>query len=265
MMKDILTRIVEDKRLEVAAARRAVSIEEMREKALSSPESKRSMSGALAGSASGIISEFKRKSPSKGWIHADADPQAVIPDYQAGGASALSILTDEKYFGGRLDFIRDIRPKIGIPILRKDFIIDEYQLLEAREAGADAVLLIAACLEQDECLDLIEKAHSLGLEVLLETHSVKEVGYASLPADMIGVNNRNLGTFCTDIRNSFEMAQALKETSEGKVLVSESGISSPETVKRLRKEGFRGFLMGENFMKEPDPGKALHEFIEGLC
>jgi len=264
-MQDILSQIVTDKRIEVAEAKTRRPIEELRAAALAAPRSARSMSAALAGSASGIISEFKRKSPSKGWIHEDADPMEVIPSYQANGASALSILTDYKYFGGCLDFIRNIRPHVDIPILRKDFIIDEYQLLEAREVGADAVLLIAACLTLDECKDLLDKAHGLGLEVLLETHSESEMAYAELGADMVGINNRNLGTFHTDIQNSFNLAAVLKSKAIDKVLVSESGISDPEKVKALRAEGFRGFLMGENFMKNADPGKSLKEFIAALC
>jgi len=263
-MADILTQIVADKRIEVAAAKAALPLEELRAKALAAPRSPRSMSAALAASASGIISEFKRKSPSKGWIHEDADPMAVIPEYQANGASALSILTDEKYFGGCLDFIRRIRPHVDIPILRKDFIIDEYQLYEAREVGADAVLLIAACLTLDECASLLAKAHELGLEVLLETHSESEMEYAKLGADMVGINNRNLGTFHTDIQNSFILAEALKANAVDKVLVSESGISDSAKVRELREKGFRGFLMGENFMKHELPGKALKDFIAEL-
>ncbi|MBQ0044443.1 MAG: indole-3-glycerol phosphate synthase TrpC [Bacteroidales bacterium] len=263
-MKDILTEIVADKRLEVEAARSRRPLDAVREAALAAPRSTRSMRAALASSPYGIISEFKRKSPSKGWIHEDADPMVVIPAYQASGASALSILTDSKYFGGCQDFIRRIRPQVDIPILRKDFIIDEYQLYEAREIGADAVLLIAACLSVDECRTLIGKAHELGLEVLLETHSPEEMEYAGLDADMVGINNRNLGTFHTDIQNSFDLADALRANAIDKVLVSESGISDPAKVRALRQKGFKGFLMGENFMKHEDPGKALKEFIAAL-
>lgn len=268
-MKDILSEIVEDKKIEVAASKKEIPFERLKDMALACPKSPRSMKESLKSSPYGIISEFKRKSPSKGWIHEDADPIQVIPKYQKSGASALSILTDYKYFGGTAEFVKRVRPLVDIPILRKDFIIDEYQLLQAREMGADAVLLIAACLEKEQCFELLEKAHDLGLEVLLETHSPSELEYISEDVDMVGVNNRNLGTFHTDIQNSFDMAEALKDAvsqkaSKSPVLVSESGISNPETVKRLRQAGFRGFLMGENFMKQQDPGKALEEFIEGL-
>lgn len=269
-MKDILSEIVADKAVEVAKAKEILPLEALKEMALAAPRSTRSMKEALASSSSGIISEFKRKSPSKGWIHKEADPMVVIPSYEASGASAISILTDFKYFGGCQDFISGLRSQISIPILRKDFIIDEYQLYEARLIGADAVLLIAACLEKEQCQNLLLKAHELGLEVLLETHSPSELEYITEEVDMVGVNNRNLGTFHTDIQNSFNMAEALKAAVKEKayasspVLVSESGISNPETVSELRKAGFRGFLMGENFMKTENPGNTLKTFITHL-
>lgn len=263
-MEDILHKIVADKRIEVAETKASLPIDELRAIAEAAPRSTRSMSAALASSASGIIAEFKRKSPSKGWIHEDAVPADVVPAYQQYGASAVSILTDARYFGGCLDYIKEMRPLTDIPILRKDFIIDEYQLLEARAAGADAVLLIAACLSLNECAELAHKAHELGLEVLLETHSEEELAYTGLDVDMVGINNRDLGTFHTDIANSFRMAEALKAGAGTKVLVSESGISDPAKVRELREKGFRGFLMGENFMKREDPGLALKEFISAL-
>lgn len=258
-MADILSQIVADKRIEVDEAIALISREHMRELALAAPRSPRSMKAALASSPSGIISEFKRKSPSKGWIHEDAKPMDVVTSYASAGASALSILTDYKYFGGYQDYIKAVRPHVDIPILRKDFIIDEYQLLEARYIGADAVLLIAACLTKEKCSELAAKAHELGLEVLLETHTPAELEYVTPDIDMVGVNNRNLGSFHTDVQNSFDMAAALPS---GHVLVSESGISNPQTVKALREAGFRGFLIGENFMKNDNPGAALEQFIK---
>ena len=237
-------------------------------------EKRRSLKQALLASETGIIAEFKRKSPSKGWIHADARPEAVVPAYAAAGAAALSILTDETYFGGTLEFIRRVRPLVDLPILRKDFIIDPVQLVEARQAGADAVLLIAACLSREDCAALTAEAHRLGLEVLLEIHSPEELDYITPDIDVVGVNNRHLGSFVTDVRASFELAPRLEEIrrssrrmTEGEsrpVLISESGISDPGTVKKLREAGFRGFLMGETFMKQPDPGAALAEFIQAL-
>lgn len=232
------------------------------------------MKRALASSPAGIIAEFKRRSPSKGWIYKTAKADEIPAAYEAAGASAISILTDEKFFGGSLRDIRTARPLVDIPILRKDFIIDEYQLLQAHIAGADAVLLIAACLTQEECADLTAQAHALGLEVLLEIHSPRELAYISKDVDMVGVNNRNLGTFVTDVKNSFHIAEKLRQipaTAQDSsdspslpLLVSESGISHPETICRLRAAGFRGFLIGETFMKTPQPGDALKGFIQGI-
>ena len=231
---------------------------------------RRSLKQALLDSPTGIIAEFKRKSPSKGWIHADARPEAVVPAYAAAGAAALSILTDESYFGGSLDYIRQVRPLVDLPILRKDFIIDPYQLYQAAEAGADAVLLIAACLSRADCAALTAEAHRLGLEVLLEIHDAAELDYVSPEVDVVGVNNRHLGSFVTDVQTSFDLAPLLPPPSTttaqatGTVFVSESGIGDPETVRKLRAAGFRGFLMGGHFMKNPDPGAALADFIRAI-
>ena len=207
----------------------------------------------------GIIAEFKRKSPSRGWIHPDVEPEQVVPGYAEAGAAALSVLTDEPYFGGRQEFIGRVRPLVpSTPILRKDFIVDEYQLFEARAVGADAVLLIAADLTPAEFRALLATAHQLRLEVLLEVHDPRELDYVQPEVDMIGVNNRHLGTFHTDVRQSFSIAGLLPPDS---VLVSESGISDPATVRSLRQAGFSGFLIGETFMREADPAAALRDFI----
>lgn len=282
---DILSEITDHKRIEVELQKQAVSPEQLREQVCdlmeNSPAPRRSMKRALASSPAGIIAEFKRRSPSKGWIYETAKADEIPAAYEAAGASAISILTDAKFFGGSLRDIRMARPLVDIPILRKDFIIDEYQLLQARIAGADAVLLIAACLTQEECADLTARAHALGLEALLEIHSPRELAYISKDVDMVGVNNRNLGTFVTDVENSFRIAGQLRQTiadarnipdAQGSsdtprnlpLLVSESGISHPETICRLRTAGFRGFLIGETFMKTPQPGDALKGFIQGI-
>ncbi|NLZ20287.1 MAG: indole-3-glycerol-phosphate synthase [Bacteroidales bacterium] len=264
-LTDVLSDIIKTKREELAA--------------LMAP--KRSLRRALAESETGIIAEFKRKSPSKGWIHADVRPEEVVPAYAAAGAAALSILTDEPYFGGSLDYIRRVRPLVDIPILRKDFIIDPFQLYQAAEAGADAVLLIAACLSRNACAALTAEAHRLGLEVLLEIHSPEELDYVTPEVDVVGVNNRHLGTFVTDVQTSFDLAPlliqraGLTRRADGTpsttpahatrpILISESGLSDPATVRRLREAGFRGFLMGEQFMKQSDPGAALADFIQAL-
>ena len=217
---------------------------------------------ALKNSTSGIIAEFKRKSPSKGWIARNASPERTAYSYQTNGATALSILTDSEYFGGSNVHIRLARQmKVYIPILYKNFIIDEYQLYQARVCGASAVLLIAACLSKEQCKNLIHKAHELELEVLLEMHSEEETEYAELEPDMCGINNRNLGTFDTDVNNSFNLIQHLPADA---VKVSESGISDVDTIRQLKTVGYQGFLIGETFMKEPDPGLALSQFIAQL-
>ncbi|MCD7926350.1 MAG: indole-3-glycerol phosphate synthase TrpC [Bacteroides sp.] len=260
-MKDILDEIIAHKQIEIELQKAAIS-QDLLINNCNEPTPRVSMRASLAASPSGIIAEFKRRSPSKGWIKEEGKADLIPPAYQAAGASTLSILTDEKFFGGTLKDIRAARPQVQLPILRKDFIIDEYQLYQARIVGADAVLLIAAALDKEQCKALAIKAHELELEVLLEIHSEQELEYVNENIDMIGVNNRNLGTFHTEVENSFRLAERLPKEM---LLVSESGISTPETVKQLRAAGFRGFLIGENFMKTPDPGKALQEFIKELA
>ena len=245
-MKDILQEIVENKQRENALLKAV----------------KPSMRQALLDSDTGIIAEFKRKSPSKGWIKEDGRPDVIPLSYQQNGAAALSILTDRDYFGGDDEFIRAARKSgVTLPILYKNFVIDEMQLYQAALCGASAVLLIAACLTRQRCRELIDHAHSLGLEVLLEMHSEQELEYAALEPDMCGINNRNLGSFVTDVENSFRLASKLPADA---VKVSESGISSPQTIAALRQAGFRGFLIGESFMKTTDPGQALAGFIKSL-
>lgn len=232
------------------------------------PRSYRSMRLSLLASPSGIIAEFKRRSPSKGWIKQEAQAEEIPPAYAGAGAAALSILTDEKFFGGSLRDLRTARPLVNRPILRKEFIIDEYQLLQTRVAGADAVLLIAACLHKEECAALASRARELGLEVLLELHDESELDYLTANVDMVGINNRHLGSFATDVQHSFTLAATLRaqiaSLPQAPVLVSESGISSPDTVKQLRDAGFRGFLIGETFMKTEAPGDTLRHFIQQI-
>lgn len=275
---DILSEIIAHKRTEVELQKQSVSPEQLREQVQKLMESssvpRHSMRQALASSPTGIIAEFKRRFPSKGWIYETAKAEEIPAAYETAGASALSILTDEKFFGGSLRDISTARPLVDIPILRKDFIIDEYQLLQARIVGADAVLLIAACLTQKECTTLTTQAHALGLEVLLEIHNPSELPYINKEVDMLGVNNRNLGTFVTDVKNSFRIARQLQQAIGSKkgasdvrnmpILVSESGISHPETIRSLRAAGFRGFLIGEAFMKTDHPGDTLKDFISPI-
>ena len=262
-MADILETIVANKRKEVERQKQAVSLQTL--VALGGDRLERptrSMRQALATSETGIIAEFKRKSPSKGWLHPGAQVQEVLPFYAEGGASACSILTDGNFFGGSLTDLQQARRLVEIPLLRKDFIIDPYQLYQARVMGADAVLLIAACLSKEECAQLAATAHSLQLEVLLEVHNAEELDHVNADIDMLGVNNRHLGTFDTDVKHSFKLIEQLKGYDP--LLVSESGISQTETVKLLRAAGFRGFLIGETFMKTAQPGETLRNFIEAL-
>jgi len=257
---DILEEIVANKRLEVKRFKQELSEREIHRRVEAILDfGVASMSQALTASDTGIIAEFKRRSPSKGWIKEEGRADVIPLSYQQNGASALSILADEKYFGGCDDFIRTARHSgVKIPVLYKNFVIDEYQLFQARLCGASAVLLIAADLSLSECKSLLNTAHQLGMEVLLEMHSNQELEYAGLEPDMCGINNRNLGSFVTDVENSFRLAELLPKDA---VKVSESGISNPDTVRALRAAGFRGFLIGETFMKTPDPGLALKNFI----
>lgn len=262
-MTDILEEIVAWKRVELASLKEQLPEREMHKRVeamLDKPVP--SMKSFIAESKTGIIAEFKRKSPSKGWIHEDAEVEEVAVAYEKNGASAVSILTDEKYFGGQDDFVvRARKAGLSLPVLYKNFIVDEYQLFQARLCGASAALLIAAALTKDEYRQLNRTAHELGLETLLEMHSEKETEYADHAPDLCGVNNRNLGTFVTDVQNSFRLAAVLPKDA---VKVSESGIGSTQTIKRLRMAGYSGFLIGESFMKADNPGQALQTFISQL-
>ncbi len=207
--------------------------------------------------ASGIIAEFKRKSPSKGVINDRVDLLEVTKGYQDAGASAVSILTDEYFFGGDDQDVVRAREVLDIPILRKEFIIDEYQVHEAKALGADLILLIAACLTKEEVVRFSTVARSLGLEVLLELHDEDELGHVCETIDLVGINNRSLKTFDVNIARSLRMAGQLPKD---KLKVAESGIDDPAQVKLFRENGYSAFLIGENFMKTNDPGIALQEF-----
>lgn len=262
-MKDILQEIVDYKRVEVEQSKTLVPPSLLYRRVEELPTiSNVSMKASLIQSESGIIAEFKRKSPSKGWIKEEGRADVIPLDYEKNGAAALSILTDRHFFGGDDEYIATARRSgVTIPILYKNFIIDEYQLFQARCCGATAILLIAAALSVKECRALQQTAHELGMETLLEMHSAEELEYARIGPDLCGINNRNLGSFVTNVENSFRLAELLPHDA---VKVSESGISNPKTVSALREAGFRGFLIGENFMKSENPGKALNDFIANL-
>jgi len=260
-MKDILSEIVAHKKVEVARQKARIPLSDLDEQLSQADIPFCSLREALVNSETGIIAEFKRRSPSKGWINQSADAGSVTKGYEAGGASALSVLTDERFFGGTLGDLRDAVQTVKIPVIRKEFIVDEYQLLEAKLSGASAILLIAAAITPQECKRFTELAHLMHLDVLLELHDERETDYITPLNTIIGINNRNLGSFVTDIQKSFKMINLLPREA---VLVSESGISDAEIVKELREAGYKGFLIGENFMKADNPGESLRNFIQEI-
>lgn len=257
---NILETIIEQKKIEVADRKQQtpVALLERMEWFSKIPFSLRKF--LLDGNKTGIIAEFKRKSPSKGWINADADTGAVTTAYTQHGASGLSVLTDEKFFGGSLDDLKKARTN-NIPVLRKDFIVDTYQVLEAKAVGADVILLIAANLTPRQVKILASTAKNLGLEVLLEIHNEKELEHICDEVDIVGVNNRNLKTFEVSIETSVYLAGLIPAD---KIKISESGISDAKTIQELKKYDYKGFLIGENFMKAPDPAIAFAAFVEQL-
>ncbi|MDR1500074.1 MAG: indole-3-glycerol phosphate synthase TrpC [Tannerellaceae bacterium] len=265
--EDILHRIIARKHIELKRQKEAVSLHTML--AMGDERIERpiySLRKALAASPTGIIAEFKRRSPSGRHIAQGALVADVIPAYQKAGAAACSILTDESFFGGSLGDLRSARRLTTLPLLRKDFIIDPYQVYQARIMGADAILLIASALTPGDCASLASTAHSLGMETMLEVHTPDEMlAYLTSHIDILGVNNRNLGTFDTDTTNSLRLSRHIGVADHSMlILVSESGISDPATIMRLRAAGFRGFLIGTALMKEAQPGDALAKLIGGL-
>ena len=261
-MNDILQIIAENKRREIEARYpysteiRYYDEDEVFEKAVYS------MSKSLREKEVGIIAEFKRRSPSKGDIFPMADVAEIIPEYLNNGAAACSVLTDTRFFGGAdtdLALARTLSE--SMPLLRKDFIVSEIQIKEARILGASAILLIAAILAKEELEKFNAYAHSLGLESLVEIHDIKELDKLTFQPDMLGVNNRNLSSFHTDVTHSYQLARLLPQEC---VLVAESGIKTPEDVKRLRDVGFSGFLIGEAFMSSSNPGKTLQRFLHEI-
>lgn len=251
----ILDTIIARKKEEITVSKAKIPIEQLRNSELFTRKSfslKESVKNK-----SGIIAEFKRKSPSKGIINDQVQPLDVVPAYEHFGASGISILTDRDFFGGDFDDILNVRKHINIPILRKDFMVDEYQFYEAKSIGSDAVLLIAACLSPGQVQEFTELAHNLDLEVLLEIHTEEELRHCNAEIDLVGINNRNLKDFKVDLQHSVQ----LKDLLPKEVLsVAESGIYNIEDFKYLKEKGFDGFLMGEYFMRNEDPARAFEEF-----
>ena len=257
---NILDKIIEHKHLEVIENRINFPIQELQ----NTPEFSRkviSFKNALNNEqGTGIIAEFKRQSPSRGIINGNADVVEVTSAYAANGAAALSVLTDKKFFGGSNEDLKKARVN-KIPILRKDFIIDEYQIVEAKAIGADVILLIAACLAPADVKRLAGFAKELGLEVLLEIHNEDELQHICDDCDVVGINNRDLKTFIVDIDRSIKLSAQIPA---GKIKIAESGISDTSTILKFKNAGFKGFLIGENFMKEQDPAIAFASFVKHL-
>lgn len=258
---NILDRIIADKYKEVALRKRLFTVTHLEKFPLFGRKTI-SLSTALKNSSSGIIAEHKRRSPSRAVINQDLNVEEVARGYENAGACGISVLTDGKYFGGSLDDFLLARASVEIPLLRKEFIIDEYQILEAKAYGADVILLIAAVLDREKLRNLAQFAHDLELEVLLEVHDLEELERSLFPGvSMVGVNNRNLKTFEVSTDISKQLAEKIPDDL---VKISESGISSIKAIKDLQNFGYRGFLVGENFMKTQDPGKSAAAFINEL-
>jgi indole-3-glycerol phosphate synthase len=257
---NLLDEILAHKRVELAQAQRRTPPAELARRAATQPPARGFRRALLAGGPGPrVIAELKRRSPSKGEIRRDFDPVAIARAYQAAGAAALSVLTDERFFGGSLAVLEAVRAATDLPLLRKDFVIDSYQIDEARAAGADAVLLIVAALAAPELTRLRAHALGLGLDVLVEVHDEAELDLAKgAGADLIGINNRDLRTFVTDLGVTERLA---RRVPQGTLVVAESGISGPEDMARLERAGASAFLVGESLMREPDPGRALRRLL----
>ena len=258
----ILDKIVVRKKEEVTEAKAKESLEELQKMPLFSRTCYNLKESVLNPDKTGIIAEYKRASPSKGLINGTSTVQEVVKGYQDVGASAISVLTDKDFFQGSLDDLTAAREVLQIPLLRKEFIVDEYQIAEAKAYGADIILLIAACLNSKEIETLSKYAKTLGLNVLLEVHNEEELNRSIFNSiDAIGVNNRNLKDFIVSLDHSYDLVNKIPSTF---VKVSESGISDPDTIKDLKKAGFNAFLIGENFMKTENPAEAIKEFVEKI-
>lgn len=256
---NILDKIIERKKQEVSEAKSKFPIEQVKDSEFFGRPTF-SLKETLK-SKSGIITEFKRQSPSKGIINDKVSPLEVVSQYEKFGASAVSILTDKDFFGGSFEDILSVRNHINIPILRKDFMIEEYQFYEAKSIGADVILLIASCLSPTQVLEFTELAHSLNLEVLLEIHSEEELKHINKNVDFVGINNRNLKDFKVDLQHSVDLKNLLPNDIFS---IAESGIYNEEDFKFLKEKGFDGFLMGEYFMKNENPGEKFGEFISSV-
>jgi indole-3-glycerol phosphate synthase len=257
---NILDKIVAHKKIEVAQQKIQIAISELEKSKFFAKKTLSLKSFLLDETKTGIIAEYKRKSPSKGIINEKATVEQVTTAYTKFGASGISVLTDEEFFGGHLNDL--VAATVNeVPLLRKDFMIDEYQIIEAKATGADVILLIAACLTKQEVKQMAAIAKSLGLEILLEIHNEEELEHICADVDLVGVNNRNLKTFDVSINTSLQL---INKIPTDKLAIAESGISNVETILTLRQAGFSGFLIGENFMKEANPAQAFQNFVQQL-
>ena len=257
---NILENIIAKKKIEVAERQQKASIAELEKMPFFQNKTFSFKEFLLRKDKTGIIAEFKRRSPSKGIINNSSFTAEVTKGYVEYGASAVSVLTDEEFFGGALKDLVDARIN-QVPLLRKDFIIDEYQLIESKAYGADVILLIAACLTKEEVKTLSNFAKNISLNVLLEIHTDEELEHICDDVDVVGINNRDLKSFKVDINHSIELC---KKIPADKIKISESGIDDVRTIQHLKQNGFSGFLIGEKFMKEQDPGKAFEKFVNEL-
>ena len=258
---DILTKIVNDKRVEVRLRKQLIPSKQLEQSILFDRKTI-SLANRLQESNTGIIAEHKRRSPSKQIINNDLNVYDIAKGYDTANACGMSVLTDGKYFGGSLDDLLTARASCNLPLLRKEFIIDTYQILEAKAYGADVILLIAAILTKAEIKQFSELAHQLDLNVILEVHNAQELHNSIMPSiDIIGVNNRNLKTFKVSLETSKQLSPLIPNEF---VKISESGISSIDAIKTLRPYGYKGFLIGENFMKTTNPGESATRFIKDL-
>lgn len=258
---NILDKIVAQKKNEIAQAKQQTSIKQLEQSNFFIRNTISLTNNLLKENSTGIIAEFKRKSPSKGIINDKFAAVDVVKEYENAGVAGSSVLTDELFFGGTAQDLIAVRNEVQIPLLRKDFMIDEYQFVEAKSIGADVVLLIAAILTPTQVKDFTDLAKSLQLEVLLELHDETELNHIYHKVDMVGINNRNLKTFEVDIAQSIRMAEKIGNDF---VKVAESGISTIEALKHFKSKGFQGFLIGENFMKTQNPGLACKNFINEI-
>lgn len=257
---NILDTIIERKKIVVEERKRLKSVSELEKMSLFKKETYSFADSLLEKNKTGIVAEFKRKSPSKGIINGTSRVRDVVKDYVKYGASAVSVLTDEDFFGGSLNDLIEAR-KNQVALLRKDFIIDEYQLIESKAYGADIILLIAACLSAEDVKKLSTFAKNIGLNVLLEIHTEEELDHICDDVDVVGINNRDLKTFKVDLNHSIELC---KKIPSDKIKISESGIDEVKTIYFLKQNGFSGFLIGEKFMKEKNPGVAFGDFVNEL-